>query len=251
MLLTFIVLSVALISGIVVRIKYSYAFTIKSKTVHLQKTYGMLKRKAVIENRFHNDLISKEEISRKSAYKNSIIQTNDSFFDDSDMQSDYYLVVIYDKQLNIPLLTARYYYDKSTIGKSLSGDNNIDTKSILNIETIQDGHIFLSDRLSGNSNHSEYRRHRQYIFLLFYMEILLRNKGKQFILMARKEKHDKLLKKYLQIGLQIIGSNIHKGKEHWILLGDVEVCEAKLKLSTLKKFVLLFKKVTFNIKNVK
>ena len=249
MFLALIILSVAFILGIIVRIKYSYVFSIKSKTVHLQKPYGMVKRKLVIENEFHNDLISKEEVSRKSAYKNSTILTNDSFFDDSDMQSDYYLVIVYDKRLNIPLLTARYYYDKSTISKSLSGDNNIDTKNILNLETIQDGHIFLSDRLSGNPNSSEYRRHRQYIFLLFYVEILLRNKGKQFILMARKEKYDKLLNKYLQIGLQIIGSNTHKGKEHWILLGDVEVCEAKLKLSILTKFVLLFKKFTFNIKN--
>ena len=249
MFLALIILSVALMLGIIAHIKYGYVFRIKSKTIHLQKPYGMVKRKPVIENELHNGLISKEEISRKSAYKNSTIQINDSFFDDSDMQSDYYLVVIYNKRLNMPLLTARYYYDKSNISKSLSGDNNIDIKKILNLETIQDGHIFLSDRLSGNPNSSEYRRHRQYIFLLFYVEILLHNKGKQFILMARKEKYDKLLKKYLHIGLQVIGSNMHKGKVHWILLGDVEACEAKLKLSTLTKFVLLFKKFTFNIKN--
>jgi len=64
--------------------------------------------------------------------------------------------------------------------------------------------------------------------------------------MARKEKHDKLLNKYLLLGLRVIGSNTHKDREHWILLGDVNVCYSKLKLSFLSRLIVISKRLTFN-----
>lgn len=218
---------------------------IKAKTVHMQKADGEVKRQAFIKNKLNQDLINKETLSRKTAYKNTSIKTGESFFDDSDMLSDYFLVVIYHKRLNIPLLTARYYYDKTVIANCLKGDNE-NEKNNFHIN-LAESKLFLSDRLSGNINSPVYRRYRNYIFLLFYIEILLHNKDSQFILMARKEKYDKLLKKYLQIGLTLIGANMHKGKEHWILLGDVQTCETKLKLTLITKLLLIYKKLIFKL----
>ena len=50
-------------------------------------------RKAVISSEIHQQLITKEAFLRKLAYKNTTIKTDESFFDDSDMKSDYYLVI--------------------------------------------------------------------------------------------------------------------------------------------------------------
>ena len=218
---------------------------IKAKTIHMQKPMvladGTIKRLATIQNKFNEGLITKEAISRKTAYKNTNIKTGESFFDDSDMNSDYYLVVVYDQCLNIPLLTARYYYDKAAIAKCLRGDDSASTINPLEIQKLIESKLFLSDRLSGNVNSPVYRKYRHYIFLLFYLEMLIYNRDSQCILMARKEKYDKLMKKYVQIGLNIIGSNTHKGKEHWILLGKVKICEAQLKLPPAIKALLIYK----------
>jgi hypothetical protein len=40
--------------------------------------------------------------------------------------------------------------------------------------------------------------------------------------MVRKEKHNKQLSKYLKLGFVLMGSTIHKGKEHSIILGDLK-----------------------------
>jgi hypothetical protein len=52
-----------------------------------------------------NDLLAKESFLRRNAYKNSSITTDTSFYDDSDMISDYNLIVVYDKISDIPLLS--------------------------------------------------------------------------------------------------------------------------------------------------
>ncbi len=185
------------------------------------------KRKPEITNEIIEKLILHETFLRRSAYKNTSIKTGESFFDDSDMKSEYYLVVVYDQNLNMPLLSARYFFDKTLIEKSLKGDDNInhlqtDLSGKLNLNDFKEGEIFLADRLSGNVYNSTYRQNRNYIFSLFYAEILTYNKNRSLILMARKEKHDKLLKKYLRLNFNIIGSIIHKGKEHWIILTDLK-----------------------------
>lgn len=208
---------------------------------------GKAKRQAFKNNKFSENQILKEYESRKSAYRNTSIQTSENFFDDSDMVSDYFLIVIHDNYYNVPLLTARYYYHTTPIEKSLKGDDETCSKHNIGFDSIRNSKLFLSDRLSGNVNNTVYRRNRNYIFLLFYLEILSRHKDGQFILMARKEKHDKLLKKYIEIGLEIAGSNVHKSKEHWILIGDVKACKNKLHLPLLLKLSLLLKTIKYKI----
>lgn len=183
------------------------------------------KRKSVINDEISETLLAQEELLRKSAYRNTTIKTDESFFDDSDMKSEYYLIIIYDKVSNTPLLSSRYYFDKSVIAKCLKGDNNSDIglrylSEKFNLENYNEGNIFLADRLSGNIKSSIYRQYRSNIFSLYYSEIVNNNKYCTLLLMIRKEKRDKQLSKYLNMGFVFIGSTLHKGKEHSIILRD-------------------------------
>lgn len=242
---------------LLIYLKFRSVLSIRAITIHLQKPIlspaGETIRKPLADNKALEALILKENISRRLAYKNTSIKTGEAFFNDSDMVSDYYLIVVYDKRSNVPLLTARYYFNKSVIARCLAGDEGCNQKpqthGDLDLDKLKEGEIFLADRLSGNTASSVYRRYRNYIFLLFYSEIMRHNKNSRFILMARKEKHEKLLKKYLSLGLKVIGSNRHKEKEHWILLGDLKNGYSHLKSSTLLSMILFFKKPFPDIKN--
>jgi len=221
-------------------LRKKFPFTIKVKTIHLQRpVIGYVERKAFVENSENKKLIKLEEESRRSAYKNTSLNTGPAFFDDSDMRSDYFLILVYDKKRNVPLLTARYYFDKDVILKCLEGEEK---KGLaLNPYLYNGNTLFLSDRLSGNTSNTLYRKHRDYIFLLFYKEIYRQNKSRKFILMARKEPREKLLTKYLRQGLDVIGSNVHKGKAHWILLGDMKKIKRGLRKTFLSTVYLLIK----------
>ena len=74
--------------------------------------------------------------------------------------------------------------------------------------------------MSANNHNAIYRKNRTYIHLLFYLQLYIHNKNSKFIAMARKEKFEKLLTKYIRLGLNIVGTVKHQGKEHWVLLGD-------------------------------
>jgi len=131
-------------------------------------------------------------------------------------------VVVYDKVSGTPLLSARHYFDKSLISKFLKGDNNLEIEhSKFHLDNYPNGKVFLADRLSGNICSSIYRKYRADIFSLYYSEIVNSNKNCTLLLMVRKEKRDKQLSKYLSIGFTIIGSTLHKGKEHSIILRDL------------------------------
>jgi hypothetical protein len=172
-------------------------------------------------------LIAKEAFLRRLAYKNTTIKTDQSFFDDSDMHSEYYVVVIYDKLTDTPLLSSRYYFDKLVITKCLKGDNEEEMElsylgKKFNLDNYQEGNIFLADRLSGNVKNFIYRYHRNEIYSLYYSEVLNKNKNRTLLLMVRREKGDKQLSKYLKLGFVLIGSTLHKGKEHSIILHDLK-----------------------------
>lgn len=176
-------------------------------------------RKAAINSEIFQLLITKEAFLRQNAYKNSTLKTDESFFDDSDMKSEYSLVVVYDKVSGTPLLSARHYFDKSLIAKFLKGDNDLEIEhSKFNLDNYPNGKVFLADRLSGNISSSIYRKYRNNIFSMYYSEIVNNNRNCTLLLMVRKEKRDKQLSKYLSIGFTIIGSTLHKGKEHSIIL---------------------------------
>jgi hypothetical protein len=240
-------LSAVLISAyLLIRYKYKYSLSIRATTILMQSpfTSANSKRLPLTSNKLHEDLISKESALRKLAYKNTSIKIGEAFFDDSDMESEYYLVVVYDKKSKIALLSARYHFNKSIITKVLQGDGDAEKSTHehnLNLERFKEHEIFLADRLSGNTHSALYRRYRDYIYLLLYSEILNHNKNCKYILMARKEKHEKLLTKYLRLGANIAGSTTHKGKEHWILIGNLRKDYARAKLSILSNLLVVFK----------
>lgn len=206
---------------------------IKAYTIQLQKEEGV-ERKPLSNDKFSRGLLEKESYLRRIAYKNTPITKEQSFYDDSDMKEEYYLVVVFDADSDTPLLSCRYFYSKNVISRSLVGEEK--TEACININDFQN--IFLADRLSGNITSPIYRKHRSHIFLLFYLEFLKHCKTDDFILMARREKHDKLLKKYLGLGVELKGSTKHRGVEHWIVLGNVLQCYKLIKLSSEQKMFL-------------
>lgn len=206
-------------------------FEIEVKSIQMQPPVlladNTTKRQSLINEKLVENLISLEAFLRRAAYKNTTIKTDESFFDDSDMKSKYYLVVVYDKTSGTPLLSARYYFDKALISKFLRGDNDKEGElsylgEKFNLDSFPDGNIFLADRLSGNISSSIYRQYRNRIFSFFYSEIVKTNINGFLLLMVRKEKQNKQLSRYLKLGFVLMGSTIHKGKEHSIILGDLK-----------------------------
>ena len=206
-------------------------FDITVRTIQMQppilQVDNTAKRQSQIKEEQVESLISFETFLRKTAYKNTSIKTDELFFDDSDMKSEYYLVVVYDKISNTPLLSARHYFDKFVIAKYLRGNNDPEAElsylgKNFNLDNYPNGNVFLADRLSGNINSSIYRKYRNKIFSMYYSEILKNNRNCTLLLMVRKEKRDTQLSKYLNLGFNIIGSILHKGKEHSIILRDLK-----------------------------
>ena len=169
-------------------------------------------------------LLTAERKLRTKAYANTTIKTNDAFFDDSDMTSNYYLIIVYEQLSQTPLLSARYYYDRTIIGKYLKGDLGEPHCSKMNDKTFNilnglNGAIFLADRLSGNIACGLYRKYRNEIFNVFYSEVKKHNLNKTIILMVREKKQ---VKKYIALGFHLIGEVIHKEIPHSIVVLKIQ-----------------------------
>jgi hypothetical protein len=184
-------------------------------------------RRAMDADPFTQKLIEHESFLRKLAYKNTPIQTSGAFFDDSDMQADYFLLVIYDNSTATPLLSTRYYFDSERIAECLRGDGGTGIIPEALQNELQSGttKVFLADRLSGNLSSSIYRENRKAIFSLLYSTIFNSYPECTLVLMVRKEPGNKLLEKYTAIDFSIQGSVNHKGKPHWIISRKMKTVE--------------------------
>lgn len=193
------------------------------KPAHADSLNGS-QRIGVIDNHVERELILKENWLRKSAYRNAVINTGESFFNDTDMRSEYYLVIVYHKKSGTPLLSARYYFQNDLVSKALSVDNqklvSEDLLHINDLTVLKNRKIFLADRLSGNISSKLYRRNRKFIHFLFYAELKARNKQHNYLIMARKEPGEKLRSNYTDWGLKVVNLVEHNGKPHWVLLGN-------------------------------
>jgi hypothetical protein len=151
------------------------------------------------------------------------------------MSGNYYLLIVYSKYPFTPLLTARYYSNEDIISRVLKGDDEKGDGS-----SFKNKHgIFLIDRMCANTASSIYRRRRSYVNLLFYSMLLMKNSKRNFLAMARKEKGNKLLKKYLRLGLHVTGLVKHKGREHWLLRGSFKESFMTIGMSLAFKMVSL------------
>ncbi|MBL4735619.1 MAG: hypothetical protein JKY18_09845 [Flavobacteriales bacterium] len=205
-----------------IRVLFSFLFRIQLKTIHMQRPTAGAERESKQPSKLKTELLEAEAQLRKLAYLNTTIQTDHQFYTDQDMISDYYLVVVYDKKNKTPLLSSRHYFNHQVIGKMLRGDETAIGSTSINLSEFEPDEIFFCDRLSANVNHAYYQRYRRYIFLQYYAEIHNQNRSRMYILMARSEQPEKLLTKYLRLGLVITGSVLHNGIKHWVLLGNVE-----------------------------
>jgi hypothetical protein len=176
---------------------------IASKTIRLEVPRAPLDRSPLVAA-----LLEQESVLRRTAYRTTTIETNGQFFDDSDLTQPYSLIVVYDESSRAALLTARYY----DCAKAIPG--------LISEEKIKE--YILVDRMSANTGALAYRYSRNRIHVLFYLELLRQNRNRKILAMARKEPGDKLLNKYLSIGLEVIGITVHQGMDHWILSGCVE-----------------------------
>jgi hypothetical protein len=187
-------------------------------------------RQPAIKNELNELLVFAESHLRKMAYRNVPMQTGKHFFDDSDMQSAYRLVIIYNPKTKTPLLSARYYSDAGTIAHCLKENMAMPVSK----------QTFLLDRLSGNISSKLYRRHRNYIFALFYAEVLRENQDSNLIIMARSGRNEKLLASYRRLGFKVAGATQHQEKKHWILSANLEECYRQVKkYSALRVFLFI------------
>jgi len=188
---------------------------------------GVFTRLPFQDTHRHQQLLTYEYLLRKEAYKNTTIQVDEAFFDDSDMVSDYFLIVVYDQLSDTPLLSARYYFNKELISKTLRGDEGQKPKLLFenkpfSVNDREDGEIFLADRLSGNMENEIYQTCRTAIFNLFHWEIAKRNSNAMLLLMVRDEPDNRQISKYLNLGFSILGSTMHKTKLHHIVALDLK-----------------------------
>jgi hypothetical protein len=151
---------------------------------------------------------------RRRAYRNTRIETGAAFFDDSDMRSDYALVLVVHQPSMTLMLSARYYFNPSAVHACLRDET--------------DPQAFLVDRLSGNTGNAFYREQRRAIHLLFYAELFMRQRDRCLYVMARCEKREKLLAAYRRLGLRALRTVQHQGKPHWLMCGRLQDCYDQL-----------------------
>lgn len=224
------------------------AVTLQMKVPEKTQEQG-LTRQLLITNETHQVLLESEAYLRKLAYKTTTIKTDASFFDDSDMVSDYFLIVVFETKTKTPLLSARYYYHRETISNALKGEMQLEKPQInFSTDDYANNELFLSDRLSGNISNSSYRCYRDFIFLLFYSEILNHNRHNNLLLMARSELKEKLVAKYLRLGFEKIGFTHHKGKKHWIVFTNLQKGYAKAQLPLGARMFIAFRYLVFKFK---
>lgn len=203
-------------------------FGIKATTIKMFVPKNQKRRVEQQETTITKRVEKDEAFLRKNAYQKTTINVDNSFFDDSDLENKhYFLVLVYHIKTNTPLLSCRYYFDKSAILKAISGDENKNETDV-NFDK-SDNLVFLADRLSGNTNDSVYKKRREIIFAFFYNEILKNNNNKTLLLMARSDDKEKLLTKYLRLGFNVIGNTKHKGIKHWIVSSELNESYSFLK----------------------
>jgi hypothetical protein len=169
-----------------------------------------------------NSIFSMERQLRLAAYSDTSLKINPAFFDDSDMSETYTLIVVKDLETEIPLLSCRYFYTKSDIITSLSGDSGVFPE--LHFEgkpfdtlVFDQRKVFLADRLSGNRLHPLYSAHRTVIFASYHHYMVQENADSILLLMVRKDPQNGQLNKYLQLGFQQMGEVVHKSNLHTIV----------------------------------
>ncbi|OFZ16695.1 MAG: hypothetical protein A3D92_03530 [Bacteroidetes bacterium RIFCSPHIGHO2_02_FULL_44_7] len=174
---------------------------------------------------------------RRKAYAHVQITKGEVFFNNSDLNSGYFILLVYSSEDRTPLLSARYYFDPIKLKSSLKFDA-LEEPSKTDLELLfllhhklNQNKLFLIDRMSANAGHPLYRRHRNTVLSAMHYELFLHTRDCLYIGLARKEPLDKLKLKYQQFGMKAIGTITHQDKLHWVLKGNMEESYRLLKSS--------------------
>ena len=138
------------------------------------------------------------------------------------MHHNYKLIIVYDNFTKDLLLSSRCYSDVNTIKHHILDSQYTEIYHI-NFESFKNDDILLIDRLCGNVKHHLYRSYPNYINAMLYKSIFLANqRTKAFFAMAREGRGEKLLKKYIILGFDIIGKCTYQNLNHWVLSTNLE-----------------------------
>lgn len=170
---------------------------------------------------------------RKEAYS-KVYKYNlpESFLDDSDMNGDYSLFVVYRNISDLKkriLLTARTFTNKNDINKEICGDRNriyiFDVEQQRDIEKdfalpeCDEGEIFVIDRLSSGY----LREYKDELYGLLFRTIYDIHKeanAKRVYAIARRQPQEYLMSKYVRLGMKVEGWRWHaidRELQHWVL----------------------------------
>lgn len=233
---------IVLLFWIYIRLKHSELSSIGVMTIHL--TTPRMLHHDTKNKKLTQKLLSKEQKNRCLAYSYVSFDFPESFFDDSDMEEPYSIVVVYNKKTNEVLLSSRCIYDQQWIVKTINGkEQNFENQ----VRDFGSNPFFLSDRLSGNQSHPLYQKYRKYIFSQFYSELVKNNPNKNLILMAKSEENERLLTKYLRLGFYIIGKTIHNESDYWVVISDL-TSSRRYALHSILPFLLFYCKTAIKPK---
>ncbi len=165
-----------------------------------------------------------------------------SFLDDGDLDNDYSLYLLMDKNLDEVLYSCRVFSGLSDVKAEVSGGKSIEEISKdgvddytfqMQLEAVKyaktlDESCVVFDRLSGkrSTNDPYLATYAKYLLYKFFLKNEY-NKGKRrLICLARQEKENRLLHGYVNLGLEIKGiANYLIGDReisHWLLCRNIE-----------------------------
>ena len=84
-------------------------FAVVSVKMKIERNNNLITRKALNQQKYK--FVDMEGRLRKMAYEKTELPTDESFFNDQDMSAEYYLILVYNKKTDTPLLSARLYHN--------------------------------------------------------------------------------------------------------------------------------------------
>lgn len=194
-------------------------------------------------------MIEMEAQVRSTAYKNTFKEKFDtSFFDDTDMHGPYCLHVVYDKETNTPLVSARTFScNEDLIGEIGGTDGYLMAMTAINqkVKKVEAATVlfpgekknFMVDRMSNIVTGNNYRNVPKSLFFgLIYRSVFITYKEYNYVYaLSRIEASHILLAKYIPLGLKIIGYTSYKvgrkKRKHWVLVGNIAEIRKHLELN--------------------
>jgi len=183
-----------------------------------------------------NYFLREEYNLRREAYsKISKTSIPESVLDDRDMNGFYSLFVVYKKvnnSKNKALISARVFTNRHDIQKEICDKENKilvfdkDQQTLIEnffvLPNLEEGEIFVIDRMSTTF----IREYKDELYGMLFKKIYdIYQNAKFTYALARRDKEEYLMCKYVRLGMKIEGEcdyELHCKLRHWVLSGTVE-----------------------------